>query len=84
MEYCIIMCRSLTYAQRAQRLLEAGRIHTGITKAPQGITPEGCSYGVRVRAAVLTKALKMLAEAGVRTGRVYCIGSGGEVQEVER
>lgn len=84
MDYCIIMCRSLTYAQRAVRLLETRRIYASLTKAPQGVTPEGCSYGVRVRASFLERALKMLAEAGIRTGRIYRIGSAGEVVEVEK
>ena len=34
----LIMCRSLTYAQRAARVLERAGIGAGIIKAPAGLT----------------------------------------------
>ena len=72
------MCRSLTYAQRALRLLARENIRARISKAPQGVTPEGCSYGVRLSMEKLQKARALLGTNGIRTGRIYRLdGKGG-------
>ena len=84
MDRCIIMCRSLTYAQRTQRLLESRNITARITKVPQGVTPEGCSYGVKVGCGDRSRALSLMSEAGINAGRIYVIDSRGRVVEAER
>ena len=43
MQY-LIMCRSLTWAQRSAALLERGGITASVVKAPQGLSPSGCAY----------------------------------------
>ncbi len=83
MENYIIMCRSVTYAQRALRLLERAGIPAYIAKAPQGMTPEGCSYGVRVARKNGHRAMEILRGAGIRMGRVYRQGPGNGAREVE-
>lgn len=82
MESYIIMCRSLTYAQRAERLLTRSNIGAGLVKAPQGVTPEGCSYGLRVSARNRAKALVIMKSAGIATGKVYRMDSAGNAAEV--
>ncbi len=82
MEYCIIMCRSLTYAQRALRLLERENIRARISKAPQGVTPEGCSYGVRLSMVNLQRAGAILGMNGIPTGRIYRLDGKGGVWEI--
>ena len=44
--HVIILCRSLTQAQRAARLLERAGIFASVTKAPQNASTRGCTYGV--------------------------------------
>lgn len=83
MDYYIIMCRSVTYAQRSQRLLERAGIGAYISKAPQAVTPEGCSYGVRVSRKNGHRALEILRGAGIKTGRVYRLGPDGKAREVD-
>ena len=78
----IIMCRSLTYAQRAERLLERAGIYSGLTKAPQGITPEGCTFGVKLQAKHVQRALAVMRGAGVKTGKIFRIAEDGKVEEV--
>jgi hypothetical protein len=45
MQY-LIMCRSLTYAQRSAVLLEHNGITASVVKAPQGLSASGCGYAV--------------------------------------
>lgn len=82
MQY-IIMCRSLTYAQRAARVLERAGIYAGLAKAPQGMTPQGCSFGVKIAAKNLTKALALMAGAGIKRGKLFALDGDGQVREVE-
>ena len=72
----VIMCRSVTYAQRAVKILERSGERAHMVKAPQGLTPEGCSYGVSLRSREPGTAVDKLKEAGVRIGRVYSVEMG--------
>jgi len=78
----IIMCRSLTYAQRASRQLERAGISAFITKAPQGVTASGCSYGVSIRERALNSSLAVIKSAGIKVGKVYRQEVAGAVVEV--
>lgn len=79
----IIMCRSLTYAQRAARILESEGIYAALTKAPQGVTPEGCTFGVRVAERHLGRALASVRVAGIKVGKVFRVGEDGKAAEVK-
>ena len=81
MDY-IIMCRSLTYAQRAVRVLERVGIIASIARAPQGISSQGCAYSVKMSERRLSEALGIIKNAGLNPGRVYKLDSNGTTSEV--
>ena len=68
--YYILMCRSLTTAQKAQRLLQKKGVYAVVTKAPQAANPHGCTYGVRVADRYLAEASSELSRAGIMTETV--------------
>jgi len=78
----LLMCRSLTYAQRASRALERIGITAVITKVPKSITGQGCNYCVKVTEKNLTRALATLKDAGLEPSRVYLVARDGSVSEV--
>lgn len=80
----IIMCRSLTYAQRAQAALEKAGISASIFRAPQELTGEGCGYSVRVRANRFQDALRVLEKKEISHGRLFRVEPGGLYTEVAR
>ena len=61
----ILMCRTLTTAQKAAHLLQRGGVYAAVTKAPQSANPNGCTYGVKVAERNLSSALTMLESAGI-------------------
>ena len=65
MDY-ILMCRSMTTAQKAVRLLERRGIYAVSAKAPQSANPAGCPYGARVAERNLRAAEEALRAAGIR------------------
>ena len=58
--YYLIMCRSLTYAQRIEKALASAGLRPRLLRAPAEISPKGCSYAVRIPARHLSGALTVL------------------------
>ena len=80
----IILCRSMTNAQRAARTLQAAKIFASVTQAPQRANPGGCVYGVKIGARNLEAAEEVLSHAGIETGGVFELAPNGGIREVER
>ena len=60
MNHYLIICRSVTQAQRAGRLLSSYGITNQVFRTPVGLTERGCSYSVRVRSQQLDRAMGIL------------------------
>ena len=82
MDSYLIMCRSLTYAQRAARTIERTGITAGVVRAPKEVSGEGCGYGVRVSERRFGQAMRALREANVPFRRVYRQQANGKLHEV--
>lgn len=82
MVYYLIICRSLTYAQRTARVLERVGITAHIMRAPKSIAGEGCSHGVKISERRLPDALTVLARTGLTPSRVFLLSPDGTYQEV--
>lgn len=82
MESYYLTCRSLTYAQKASRVLTAGGIRNILVRTSQSMSREGCGYALRVTPSELTSALGVLRAASLPPKRVYLMGAGGRVEEV--
>ena len=76
------MCRSMTYAQQSQKLLERAGISAAVVKAPQGLNTSGCGYAVTVyrRAA---EAIALLKSRNLINGRIFRHTEQGEYIEVK-
>ncbi len=83
MQYSLILCRSLTYAQRAAKTLERAGVTATVRNAPQGASDRGCTYAVKLRSASLDRALQLLKETGIPYGKRFHIQPDGSLQEVE-
>ena len=84
MLHYLLMCRSLTYAQRASRALERIGISAIITKAPKSLTGQGCNYCVKVSEKNLVRSLSVLKDAGLGPTRVFLVSLDGSVSEVPK
>ena len=79
----ILLCRSMTSAQRAARLLQDAGVFASVTKAPQSANPGGCTYGVKVGARNLAAAQRILRDGRVAVSRIFTYAPDGTVGEVE-
>ena len=81
--YYLILCRSLTYAQRTASILTRVGISAPIQRAPSSIAEEGCSHAVRVSEHHLPKALAALARANMTPSRIFLNEQDGRYREVD-
>ena len=81
MQY-LILCKSLTNAQRGALLLERRGLSASVVKAPQNLRGNGCGYALSLyrnpeEAAALLKSNQLL------TGKIYRRAEDGRYLEVE-
>ena len=78
----LIMCRSLTYAQRVANALERGGIPARVLRSPEELSPAGCSYSVKIAQRNLARALTILHGARLPYLGIYVNSAGYGYQEV--
>lgn len=82
MVYYLIICRSLTYAQKTEAALERAGITAHIMRSPRTITGTGCSHAVKISERRLSDALTVLNRVGLSPDRVYIMSADGSYKEV--
>jgi hypothetical protein len=71
MDVLLLMAGSITHAQRMAAMLENRGIRAAIARAPAGVDPRGCGYGVKIRRADGAQALELLRHVGIKVRGVY-------------
>ncbi len=66
----LLTFRSLTYAQRAARILERAGVTAAVSRVPKAASTRGCAYCVTVPARYREKAMALLAGADLKPERV--------------
>ncbi len=79
----IVVFRSLTFAQKAARILENSGIAAFIIKVPERLANRGCSYGVRISELNLVDAMVVLRSNGIQPVKVFVKFRNGTYSEVE-
>ena len=83
MLYYLIVCRSLTYAQRTAAALERTGITARVLRSPKSIAGEVCSHSVKISQRSLPEALLVLQRADLTPKRIFITAGAGSYQEVE-
>lgn len=76
MEHYIILARSVTYAQRMQKVLSRAGIRCQIYRAPRDLTDLGCAYAVRLVAGSLPAALAALHQESLNPVQIFLYQKG--------
>lgn len=84
MVYYLIICRSLTYAQKTAAVLERAGITAHIMRAPKLVSESGCSHAVKVSERNLMDALQILKRVRLSPERVYVMSADGSYKEVSQ
>ena len=78
----LILCRSLTHAQRSARLLERSAITATVVKAEAGLSTGGCRYAVQLYRH-FNDAIRILRDANMIKGKIYRRVDGGSYEEIQ-
>ena len=82
MSYYYITFRSVTYAQRGERVLQAGKIRCTLQRTPRWMEEQGCGYCLRLWTKELAPAAELLAREGVPFRKLYIQKAQGQLEEV--
>jgi len=82
MKVSFITFRSVTYAQRGERVLLSGGIRSQLQRTPRWMEEQGCGYCLRLREEDRLEAAALLQRAGVPFRRIYLQGRDGSLEEM--
>ena len=73
--------RSVTYAQRGEKLLNRNGYRCTIQRTPRWMEEQGCGYALRVWTQDIGSALMLLQENQLQIKRIYMQGDDGQLEE---
>ncbi len=82
MKMNFITFRSVTPAQRAQRILQADGIRCSLQRTPRYMQDRGCGYCLKLRAGDALNAVEKLRAGGASFSKVYSVEN-GLIQELQ-
>lgn len=72
----MITFRSVTFAQKGERLLRRAGIDCVMQRTPKDLSERGCGYCLRLRGADAVVAVQLLKESQLSYGKTYTLTSG--------
>ena len=83
MRFYFITFRSVTFAQRAEKLLNQRGYRVSLMRTPRWMEEQGCGYALKIWTGEILTAVKLLREARIQLRKVYAQGDEGEMEEVQ-
>lgn len=77
-----ITFRSVTYAQRGEKVLQKQGLRVSLQRTPRWMEEKGCGYCLRIWTGDAAGAVAVLREAGVPMRKVYAQLAEGQMEEV--
>jgi len=78
----LLLCRSITHAQRMSSALERVGVRGRIFRPPLGLTDRGCSYAVGIGARYLEAAMRQLRTEQLLPEHVFYAAGDGTYREI--
>ncbi len=81
MTHYLIVCRSITHAQRMSNALRRAGLTNWILRLPAGLVKSGCGYAVKIREQDFPRSLEAMRRERMAPVQVFATGQDG-YQEV--
>ena len=78
----LITFRSVTYAQRGERLLNRAGERASLQRTPRWMEEQGCGYSLRVQTGSISRVVSLLRAEQLPMGKVYLRREDGGLEEV--
>lgn len=82
MYFCLITFRSITPAQRGERVLRQAGFDTIISRTPKWMEEQGCGYSLRVRCSDAIHCVEKLRNEKVAFRKIYRLKDNGKAEEM--
>lgn len=82
MYFYFITFRSVTFAQRAEKLLNQQGYRVNLMRTPRWMEEQGCGYALKLWTNDIFAAVRLLREGKVQLRRVYVQLEDGQMEEV--
>ena len=82
MGFYYITFRSVTHAQRGERMLSRQNLRVSLMRTPRWMEEQGCGYAVKVWTNDIAAVVHLLREGKVQLRRVYSPRQDGGMEEV--
>lgn len=82
MDVFLITFRSVTYAQRGERVLGRAGIRCSLQRTPRWMEEQGCGYSLRVQTGDILRAVELLRREQLPLRRVYRKSEDGTLEEI--
>ena len=82
MYFYFITFRSVTFAQRAEKLLNQRGYRVNLMRTPRWMEEQGCGYALKLWTNDIVAAVRLLRESKIQLRRVYVQLEDGQMEEV--
>ena len=82
MYFYFITFRSVTFAQRAEKLLNQQGYRVTLMRTPRWMEEQGCGYALKLWTNDIAAAVRLLREGKIQLRRVYVQLEDGQMEEV--
>lgn len=83
MKECLITFRSVTPAQRGEKLLTERGIHCTLGRTPRRMQEQGCGYSLMISCADVPAATRWMRRANIAYRKLYHRQENGTWEEME-
>lgn len=83
MKYCLITFRSVTPAQRSERVLRKAGFTCSLQRTPRWMEEQGCGYSLRLQYKDVLPGVELLRSNEVPFRKVYRPKENGTMEEME-
>ena len=82
MKFYYVTFRSVTFAQKAERVLKRSGVDCTIQRTPKELSQRGCGYCIRLRPGQAMRAKQLLDAEKLDYGKVYGARADGGIEEL--
>lgn len=83
MKFYFITFRSVTFAQRAEKLLRRSDIRCTLQRTPRWMEEQGCGYALRIWVKEPAQAVELLRRGDIPMRRLYIQRGDGQLEELQ-
>ena len=79
-----ITFRSVTFAQRGEKLLSKHNFRVSLLRTPRWMEEQGCGYALKLWSSEIRQAVNLLRENRIQLRRIYVQKEDGTLEEADQ